>query len=842
MDSTSLILILFVAVAFFVFQRFTGAEARSRKLRNARKKILELKADLRNESNPLKKKSINAEIKFLENLVEELTIVLGFSNGDEYSIKESLKVAKAEFDKAKEVLNDFEKLEKDERERLAKEHTDREKELLSKARLIEKQELEERKRAARATKEYARKKAREERELARKEAALKKKALIDAPAIEGVVAKKGLLSFFKKEVDKPITLKPEIDGKKSAKENRKLARERREEELKVRKELKDKQRAERKAKGVTSLEANDQVFESGEIFEQEAEVSALLAYTVSDISETTSLVESKSDHFLEFTEIDEEIVEATEYPSSPDLYQTPVAEQERDSFTSSEDNEVIGDSLESNEDFAVAPKKKKSLFASFFSKKEYASIVTETLASSEDIKTNNRKGFFAKKDKVGDESINAKWSVDEVDLNSGEGGSIVSIDESTLESNLIEVVSEYPNELDSKLSLNQFDAVNIDTSTTFIEAHLESESLESEKLVEDKADSRSFYEEIVESSAEGEVIGMERTLIELSDEELSHIHTANDSLPILPVDLNSYDNVEAIHKDTSNENKNAEELRKREDKDERKRLREEEKQARLDAKRAELDAKKLERELNEKAKHEESILVAQAKIAERARMLEERLAEERAKSAAKAAMELIKNEERLEKAKADAAAREAKRLARRERFNKKFEAKKIKAAEKAKVEEAKKAERISNAQKKIEDKKVEIALKEKERAEKAEIKRLSHAAKVEAKRAQAQLNREEAENRAADRADAERRRNEERKLRRVTAVKRSEELEQRRIQRKAEKFGLVSTAIERKPVEKVGYTWDTESGYTYELSDAKRNASSAFEYKKYDLPEDLPRG
>jgi hypothetical protein len=133
-------------------------------------------------------------------------------------------------------------------------------------------------------------------------------------------------------------------------------------------------------------------------------------------------------------------------------------------------------------------------------------------------------------------------------------------------------------------------------------------------------------------------------------------------------------------------------------------------------------------------------------------------------------------------------------------------------------------------------------MKAKQRAEKAEIKRLSHSAKVEAKRAQAQLRREEAERRAADRAEAEKRRNEERKLRRSTAIKRAEELEQRRIQRKAEKFGLVATATERKPVEKVGYTWDTESGYSYDLPDAKKSSVLDFDYKKYDLPEDLPRG
>ncbi len=838
MDSTTLLLILLVAVIFLISQRFTGAEARSRKLRNFRKRILELKADLRNESNPVKKKSIGAEIIFLENYVEELTIELGFSNGDEYSIKESLKLAKAEFEKAKEVLNDFEKLEKDERERLAKEHTEREKELLSKARLLEKQELEERKRAARAAKEYARKKSREDRELARKEASLKKKTLVEDKSKDNLVAKKGFLSRFKKsKVELKAAIKPEIDSKKSAKENRKLARERREEELRIRKEQKAKQRAERKLKGVASLEASEEVFESEGIVEQENRESASLAYSVSDITKTTISTEVKADHFLEFTEVE---VDAEEFTAPADLYNLPLTEKEVPAFATSEDIESDEVFLEDSEEQVYLPKKKKSIFSSFFPKKEFASIAIESVEVNIGNTAKKRKGFFKKKVKDVEETVNVKWSIDDVDLNSGEGGSIVSIDESTLESNLNEVTSEQFNVVDANLSLNQIDDTDANTSTTFTEAHLESETFESEALVEDSDVSRSFYEEIVESGSEGEVIGMERTLIELSDEELSRIHTANDSIPTIAVDLNSYDNVESVRKDTETEN--VADLRKREDKDERKRLREEEKQARLEAKRAELDAKRLERELNEKSKQEESILVAQAKVAERARIQEERLAEERAKAAAKAAMELIKNEERLEKAKADAAAREAKRLARREKFNKKFEAKKAKALEKAKVEEVKKAERIANAQKKIEDKKIELALKEKERAEKAEIKRLSHAAKVEAKRAQAQLNREEAQNRAADRADAEKRRNEERKLRRLTAVKRSEELEQRRIQRKAEKFGLVSTAIERKPVEKVGYTWDTESGYSYELSDAKRNASSSFEFKKYDLPEDLPRG
>ena len=840
MDSTTLLLILLVAVIFLISQRFTGAEARSRKLRNSRKRILELKADLRNESNPVKKKSIDAEITFLENYVEELTIELGFSNGDEYSIKESLKLAKAEFENAKEVLNDFEKLEKDERERLAKEHTEREKELLSKARLLEKQELEERKRAARAAKEYARKKAREDRELARKEAALKKKTLFEDKNNDNLVAKKGFLSRFKKsKVELNAAIKPEIDSKKSAKENRKLARERREEELRIRKEQKAKQRAERKLKGVASLEASEEVFESESLVEQENRESSSLAYTVSDITQTTISTEVKADHFLEFTEVE---VDAEEFTAPADLYNLPLTEKEVPPFATSEDTESEEVFLEDSEEQVNLPKKKKSIFSSFFPKKEYASIAHESVEVNINNTAKKRKGFFKKKVKDVEETVNVKWSIDDVDLNSGEGGSIVSIDESTLESNLNEVVTEQFNVVDANFSLNQIDDTDANTSTAFTEAHLESESFESEAVVEDSDDSRSFYEEIVESGSEGEVIGMERTLIELSDEELSRIHTANDSIPTIAVDLNSYDNVESLRNDTETENENVADLRKREDKDERKRLREEEKQARLDAKRAELDAKRLERELNEKSKQEESILVAQAKVAERARIQEERLAEERAKAAAKAAMELIKNEERLEKAKADAAAREAKRLARREKFNKKFEAKKAKALEKAKVEEVKKAERIANAQKKIEDKKVEIALKEKERAEKAEIQRLSHAAKVEAKRAQAQLNREEAQNRAADRADAEKRRNEERKLRRLTAVKRSEELEQRRIQRKAEKFGLVSTAVERKPVEKVGYTWDTESGYSYELSDAKRNTSSAFEFKKYDLPEDLPRG
>ena len=838
MDRTTLLLILLVAVIFLISQRFTGAEARSRKLRNSRKRILELKADLRNESNPVKKKSIDAEIIFLENYVEELTIELGFSNGDEYSIKESLKLAKAEFEKAKEVLNDFEKLEKDERERLAKEHTDREKELLSKARLLEKQELEERKRAARAAKEYARKKAREDREIARKEAALKKKTLLEDKNNDNLVAKKGFFSRFKKsKVELNTAIKPEIDSKKSAKENRRLARERREEELRIRKEQKAKQRAERKLKGVASLEASEEVFESEGIVEQENRESASLAYTVSDIAKTTIATEDKADHFLEFTEVE---VDVEEYIAPADLYNLPVTEKEVSAFTSSEDSESEEVFLEDSEEQVNLPKKKKSIFSSLFPKKEYASIASESVEVSKDITTKKRKGFFKKKEKSAEKAVNVKWSIDDVDLSSGESGSIVSIDESTLESNLNEVTSEQFNVVDANLSLNQIDDTDANTSTTFTEAHLESETFESEALVEDSDVPRSFYEEIVESGSEGEVIGMERTLIELSDEDLSRIHTTNDSIPTIAVDLNSYDNVESVRNDTKTED--VADLRKREDRDERKRLREEEKQARLEAKRAELDAKRLERELKEKSKQEESILVAQAKVAERARIQEEKLAEERAKAAAKAAMELIKNEERLEKAKAAAAVREAKRLARREKFNKKFEAKKAKALEKAKVEEVKKAERIANAQKKIEDKKIEIALKEKERAEKAEIKRLSHAAKVEAKRAQAQLNREEAQNRAADRAEAEKRRNEERKLRRLTAVKRSEELEQRRIQRKAEKFGLVSTAIERKPVEKVGYTWDTESGYSYELSDAKRNASSAFEFKKYDLPEDLPRG
>ena len=838
MDRTTLLLILLVAVIFLISQRFTGAEARSRKLRNSRKRILELKADLRNESNPVKKKSIDAEIVFLENYVEELTIELGFSNGDEYSIKESLKLAKAEFEKAKEVLNDFEKLEKDERERLAKEHTDREKELLSKARLLEKQELEERKRAARATKEYARKKAREDRELARKEAALKKKTLFEDKNNDNLVAKKSFLSRFKKsKVELNAAIKPEIDSKKSAKENRKLARERREEELRIRKEQKAKQRAERKLKGVASLEASEEVFESEGVVEQENRESSSLAYTVSDITKTTIATEDKADHFLEFTEVE---VDVEEFTAPADLYNLPVTEKEVPAFTTSEDTESEEVFLVDSKEQVNLPKKKKSIFSSLFPKKEYASIAIEPVEVNIDNTAKKRKGFFKKKVKDVEDAVNVKWSIDDVDLSSGEGGSIVSIDESTLESNLNEVTSEQFNVVDANLSLNHIDDTDANTSTSFTEAHLESEAFESEALVEDSDVPRSFYEEVVESGSEGEVIGMERTLIELSDEDLSRIHTSNDSIPTIAVDLNSYDNVESVRNETKTEN--VADLRKREDKDERKRLREEEKQARLEAKRAELDAKRLERELNEKSKQEESILVAQAKVAERARIQEERLAEERAKAAAKAAMELIKNEERLEKAKADAAAREAKRLARREKFNKKFEAKKAKALEKAKVEEVKKAERIANAQKKIEDKKVEIALKEKERAEKAEIQRLSHAAKVEAKRAQAQLNREEAQNRAADRAEAEKRRNEERKLRRLTAVKRSEELEQRRIQRKAEKFGLVSTAIERKPVEKVGYTWDTESGYSYELSDAKRNASSAFEFRKYDLPEDLPRG
>ena len=867
MDRSTLLLILVVAVFFLISQRFTGAEARTRKLRAARKKILELKADYKIESNPIKRNSMDREIVYLEKVVEDLTTSLGFAPGDELYIKESLKAAKEEFLKSQEELSIFEKEQKAENDRVAKEHAKKEKELMEKARTLEKQEKESKKRLLREANERAKREAREAKERAKSEAREAKERAKSEPLVEIDNLDKPLSSdnvkvgiftslFSKEGRVRRAQLRKEQLAQKSLLKSQRAA------EIKMRREEKERERdAKRLKKKLGTLESDliDEVVRFDETSSNNGDKSTLFTKVEDD---ATSSDNSNVDHALEL-ELKE--VENTSSESVTDSNTASDAkslnalsnfdeqgpningqdlsiqegfEDEDSSFTDSSVANTSGNDIESL---------KKRSFFSFFKvgkRKSFArnsdidilsdEVLDEDGASDKKIK----KSLIKRKDKglkdKDNETISKKkrFRLSKVEDESEELGSIVSLEESSIELEGEEVITE-------EVGINASVATEVisDREVAFTEAQLESQEISED--IDNNIDviisPKSYIERVESEVQDGVILSLDRTSLEVEDDMLDKTFLVDREKSVdLYLDSDTNPNEGSADK-TSDDKSDERSLLKKAEREERARLKQE-------AKEAEKALKEAEKEIEAKNKVEESKLIAQAKIEERARKQEERLAEERAKAEAKAEMEKVKNHEKMLKAQEKAAKREAKRAARRERSNKKLEEKKIKAQEKAKIEEVKKAERIANAQKKMDEKKAEIEMKAKQRAEKAEIKRLSHSAKVEAKRAQAQLRREEAERRAADRAEAEKRRNEERKLRRSTAIKRAEELEQRRIQRKAEKFGLVATATERKPVEKVGYTWDTESGYSYDLPDAKKSSVLDFDYKKYDLPEDLPRG
>ena len=874
MDRSTLLLILVVAVFFLISQRFTGAEARTRKLRAARKKILELKADYKIESNPIKRNSMDREIVYLEKVVEDLTTSLGFAPGDELYIKESLKAAKEDFLKAQEELSIFEKEQKAENDRVAKEHAKKEKELMEKARILEKQEKESKKRLLREANERAKREAREAKERAKSEAREAKERAKSEPLVEIDNLDKQLSSdnvkvgiftslFSKEGRVRRAQLRKEQLAQKSLLKSQRAA------EIKLRREEKERERdAKRLKKKLGTLESDliDEVVRFDETSSNNGDKSTLFTKVEDD---TTSSDNSNVDHALELELKEVENTSSESVTDSntasdtkslnalsnfdeqgpningQDLSIQEGFEDEDSSFADSSVANTSGNDIESL--------KKRSFFSFFkvgkrksFARNSDIDILSDEVLDEDGSSDKNiKKSFIKRKDKglkdKENETISKKkrFRLSKVEDESEELGSIVSLEESSIELEGEEVITE-------EVGINASVATEVisDREVAFTEAQLESQEISEDidNNIDVNISPKSYIERVESEVQDGEILSLDRTSLEVEDDMLDKTFLVDREKSVdLYLDSDTNPNEGSADK-TSDDKSDERSLLKKAEREERARLKQEAKEAEKALKEAEKALKEAEKEIEAKNKVEESKLIAQAKIEERARKQEERLAEERAKAEAKAEMEKVKNHEKMLKAQEKAAKREAKRAARRERSNKKLEEKKIKAQEKAKIEEVKKAERIANAQKKMDEKKAEIEMKAKQRAEKAEIKRLSHSAKVEAKRAQAQLRREEAERRAADRAEAEKRRNEERKLRRSTAIKRAEELEQRRIQRKAEKFGLVATATERKPVEKVGYTWDTESGYSYDLPDAKKSSVLDFDYKKYDLPEDLPRG
>jgi len=817
---------------------------------------------------------MDREIVYLEKVVEDLTTSLGFAPGDELYIKESLKAAKEEFLKSQEELSIFEKEQKAENDRVAKEHAKKEKELMEKARTLEKQEKESKKRLLREANERAKREAREAKERAKSEAREAKERAKSEPLVEIDNLDKPLSSdnvkvgiftslFSKEGRARRAQLRKEQLAQKSLLKSQRAA------EIKLRREEKERERdAKRLKKKLGTLESEliDEVVEFNETSSNNGDKSTLFTKVEDD---TTSSDNSNVDHALELELVEDDITSSESVPDNntasdakslnalsnfdeqgpningQDLSIQEGFEDEDSSFTDSSVANTSGDDIESL---------KKRSFFSFFKvgkRKSFArnsdidilsdEVLDEDGASDKKIK----KSLIKRKDKglkdKDNETISKKkrFRLSKVEDESEELGSIVSLEESSIELEGEEVITE-------EVGINASVATEVisDREVAFTEAQLESQEISED--IDNNIDviisPKSYIERVESEVQDGEILSLDRTSLEVEDDMLDKTFLVDREKSVdLYLDSDTNPNEGSADK-TSDDKSDERSLLKKAEREERARLKQEAKEAEKALKEAEKALKEAEKEIEAKNKVEESKLIAQAKIEERARKQEERLAEERAKAEAKAEMEKVKNHEKMLKAQEKAAKREAKRAARRERSNKKLEEKKIKAQEKAKIEEVKKAERIANAQKKMDEKKAEIEMKAKQRAEKAEIKRLSHSAKVEAKRAQAQLRREEAERRAADRAEAEKRRNEERKLRRSTAIKRAEELEQRRIQRKAEKFGLVATATERKPVEKVGYTWDTESGYSYDLPDAKKSTVLDFDYKKYDLPEDLPRG